>query len=99
MPSSSSHIRHGLYLPVELLDQLRLLAARENKSINKQIEEIIKDWFSLKKAKKAISRKELLKLPIERRHQIMHDQAERLLEHYSENHEFDGGQVDLFEYD
>jgi len=84
---------------VDLLDQLRLLAARENKSINKQIEEIIKDWFALKKEKKVISRKDLLKLPIERRHQILREQAEKLSKHYADTSEFEGGQGDLHEYD
>ena len=79
MTGSATHIRHGLYLPVELLDQLRLLAARENKSINKQIEEIIRDWFPLKKEGKPISRRDLLKLPLERRHQILREQAEKLM--------------------
>ncbi|MFZ2958380.1 MAG: hypothetical protein WA705_15945 [Candidatus Ozemobacteraceae bacterium] len=99
MTSSSSHIRHGLYLPVDLLDQLRLLAQRENKSINKQIEEIIMDWFSIKKESKSISRKDLLKLPLARRHELLQEQAERLVEYYSNNKEFEGGQGDLLEYD
>ena len=99
MPGSATHIRHGLYLPVDLLDQLRLLAQRENKSINKQIEEIIRDWFTIKKESKSISRKELLKLPIERRHELLKIQAQKLATHYSDNRDFEGGQGDFFEYD
>jgi len=99
MPGSVTHIRHGLYLPIDLLDQLRLLAQRENKSINKQIEEIIRDWFSIKKENKSISRKELLKLPIERRHELLKLQAQKLAAHYIDNNEFEGGQGDFFEYD
>lgn len=99
MPGSATHIRHGLYLPIDLLDQLRLLAQRENKSINKQIEEIIRDWFSIKKENKSISRKDLLKLPIERRHELLKLQAQKLAAHYIDNNEFEGGQGDFFEYD
>ena len=99
MPGSATHIRHGLYLPIDLLDQLRLLAQRENKSINKQIEEIIRDWFSIKKENKSISRKELLKLPIDRRHELLKLQAQKLAAHYIDNNEFEGGQGDFFEYD
>jgi hypothetical protein len=99
MANSSTHIRHGLYLPIELLDQLRLLAQRKHKSINKQIEEIIRDWFTLKNEKKTISRKEFLSLPIERRHEQLRNQASKMVCHYTESKEFEGGQGDLFEYD
>ncbi len=99
MSNSATHIRHGLYLPVDLLDQLRLLAQRENKSINKQIEEIIRDWFAIKKENKSISRKELLKLPIERRHELLKLQAQKLATYYTENEDFEGGQGDFFEYE
>jgi len=97
--TSSTHTRHGLYLPLDLLDRIRLLAARENKSINKQIEDILQEWFALKRKKRAMSRKELLSLPIERRHQILREQAEKMKDIYEEQEDPIGGQTDLFEYD
>lgn len=96
MATSPTHVRHGLYLPVDLLDQLRLLAQRENTSINKKIEEIMKDWFSLQKVKKEISRKDLLRLPLDRRHQLLRAQAEKMAEYYSHNIEFEGGYSEAF---
>jgi len=47
--SSSSHVRHGLYLPVDLLNQLRIIAASEKRSINRQIETIIREWLAKEK--------------------------------------------------
>ena len=98
MPNQT-HVRHGLYLPNDLLDQLRLLAQRKRKSINKQIEEILRSWFALKEETREISRKELLQLPLERRHKILEDQAKHMARHYCEDHEFEGGQGDFFEYE
>jgi len=60
---------------------------------------MIRDWFSIKKENKSISRKELLKLPIERRHELLKLQAQKLAAHYIDNNEFEGGQGDFFEYD
>lgn len=97
--SETTHVRHGLYLPVDLLDQLRLLAQRKKKSMNKQIEEIITEWFALKRKTSPVSRKALLKLPLERRHELLREQAKRLRDEYAGESEFAGGQTDLFEYD
>ncbi len=99
MTSSTTKIRHGLYLPVELLDQIRVLADKEGNSINKQIEKIIKDWLASFFSKKEISRKDLLRLPLPRRKEILQAQALKMRSYYLQNNDLEGGEGDLFEYD
>lgn len=99
--STTAHIRHGLYLPVDLLDQLRSVATREGRSINKQIEQMLREWLVMKKDHTALSRREMLRLPIERRRELLEAQAEQLAGYYSKQlAEYSGGQGDpLLEYD
>ena len=47
MSTKADYVRHGLYIPNDLLDQIRILADRENRSINKQLEHILKQWLGL----------------------------------------------------
>ncbi|MGM0600161.1 MAG: hypothetical protein ACQETH_10140 [Candidatus Rifleibacteriota bacterium] len=98
MSSSSSHVRHGVYLPVELLNQLRIVAASEKKSINKQIETIIREWLAKEKKSIKLSRDDLLQLPPEVRESILHLQAKKMKDYYKNNDEFAGSEADLYEY-
>lgn len=98
MNSSSSHVRHGLYLPVELLNQLRIIAASEKRSINRQIETIIREWLAKEKNYIEVSRDDLLLLPFEVRESLLKLQAEKVKQFYVNNHEFEGSEGDLYEY-
>jgi hypothetical protein len=96
--SSSSHVRHGLYLPVDLLNQLRIIAASEKRSINRQIETIIREWLAKEKKNIEISRDDLLMLPLEVRESLLKLQAEKLRQFYVNNKEFEGSEGDLYDY-
>ena len=98
MTGTTTHVRHGLYLPADLLDQIRILANREGKSINKQIEEIIKDWLAHFFAKKNYTKKEILNLPLNRRREILQAQALQMQEYYKGNADLEGGEADFFDY-
>lgn len=99
MRNSTTHSRHGLYIPIELLDQIRVLAQTEKMSINKQIERIIRDWLETHKVEGKISRQALLNFPIERRRTILESQAKVLNEYYRNSCDFTGGEGDFFEYE
>ncbi len=96
---TTTNVRHGLYLPAELLDQIRVLANREGKSINKQIEEIIRDWLGRVRKGKTLSRKDILNLPLNRRRELLEAQAIQIQSHYSSENQIAGGESDFFEYD
>ena len=87
MASSTNCVRHGLYLPVDLLAKIKRIALREKKSINKQLERIITEWFDFQKSKKPeeLSREEFHKLPIWRRRQILADQAAEAAQYYTKS--------------
>ncbi|GAB1355482.1 MAG TPA: Arc family DNA-binding protein [Candidatus Rifleibacterium sp.] len=94
----NTHVRHGLYLPVELLEKLRIVAAREKRSINRQIETIIREWLSGEAAAGELSRDDLLLLSPEVRDSLLCDRAEKMRHYYEHNDEFDGSEGDLYEY-
>jgi len=101
MAPKVDYVRHGLYIPNDLLDQIRIMADRENRSINKQLEHILKQWLVLlnKRNDKKISRKDFLKLPINRRKAILEKQANDISAHYENNSEWQDLQgEDLIEY-
>ncbi len=82
--SSTSHIRHGLHLPVDLLNQVRVFAREENTSVNKHIENIIRDWLARHKPQKDLSRRELLLLPVKTRRAILAEHAAKVRECYAD---------------
>ncbi len=94
----STHIRHGLYLPVELLEKLRIVAAREKQSINRQIETIIREWLAGRKESSELSRDELLLLAPDARESVLRARAEKMQSYYGNNDEFSGSESDLYEY-
>lgn len=96
---TTTNVRHGLYLPAELLDQIRVLACREGKSINKQIEEIIRDWLGRFNKGKALTKREILNLPLNRRRELLEAQAIQVQANYSSNHQISGGESDFIDYD
>lgn len=94
----NTHIRHGLYLPVELLDKLRIIAASEKRSINRQIETIIREWLAKEKKTIELTRDDLLLLSLEVRDNLLRLQAEKMRSYYQNNNEFEGSEGDLYEY-
>jgi len=94
----TSHVRHGLYLPVELLEKLRMIAAAEKRSINRQIETIIREWLAKENKSIELSRDDLLLLPHEVRDSLLRLQAEKMQKFYRNNEEFAGSEGDLYEY-
>ncbi len=94
----TTHVRHGLYLPVELLDKLRMIAAAEKRSINRQIETIIREWLAKENKSIELSRDDLLLLPLEVRDSLLRLQAEKMKKYYRNNDEFAGSEGDLYEY-
>ncbi|MBF0546880.1 MAG: hypothetical protein HQM08_20740 [Candidatus Riflebacteria bacterium] len=101
MSSNSECVRHGLYIPIELLSRIKEIARKEKKSINKKIEMIIQDWFDFQKSKDSskLSREEFHKLPLWRKRQILSEQANNALEHYSKDDDWKQLQGDdIFEY-
>jgi hypothetical protein len=94
----TTHVRHGLYLPVELLEKLRMIAAAEKRSINRQIETIIREWLAKEKKSIELSRDDLLLLPLEVRDSLLRLQAEKMQKYYRDNDEFAGSEGDLYEY-
>jgi hypothetical protein len=94
----TTHVRHGLYLPVELLEKLRMIAAAEKRSINRQIETIIREWLAKENKTIELSRNDLLLLPLEVRDSLLRLQAEKVQKYYRNNDEFAGSEGDLYEY-
>jgi hypothetical protein len=94
----TTHVRHGLYLPVELLEKLRMIAAAEKRSINRQIETIIREWLAKENKSIELSRDDLLLLPHEVRDSLLRLQAEKIQKFYRNNEEFAGSEGDLYEY-
>ncbi|KAF1082866.1 MAG: hypothetical protein GQF41_0633 [Candidatus Rifleibacterium amylolyticum] len=94
----TTHVRHGLYLPVELLEKLRMIAAAEKRSINRQIETIIREWLAKENKTIELSRDDLLLLPLEVRDSLLRLQAEKMQKYYRNNDEFAGSEGDLYEY-
>lgn len=90
MPSNSGCVRHGLYIPFELLKRIKEIARREKKSINKQFEMIIKDWFDFQKSRNPskLSREEFHKLPLWRKREIFSEQANNAKEFYCQDDEW-----------
>ena len=94
----TTHVRHGLYLPAELLEKLRMIAAAEKRSINRQIETIIREWLAKENKSIELSRDDLLLLPHEVRDSLLRLQAEKMQKFYRNNEEFAGSEGDLYEY-
>ncbi len=94
----TTHVRHGLYLPAELLEKLRMIAAAEKRSINRQIETIIREWLAKENKSIELSRDDLLLLPLEVRDSLLRLQAEKMHKYYQNNDEFAGSEGDLYEY-
>jgi len=94
----TTHVRHGLYLPVELLEKLRMIAAAEKRSINRQIETIIREWLAKENKNIELSRDDLLMLPLEVRDSLLRLQAEKMQKYYRNDDEFAGSEGDLYEY-
>lgn len=90
MPSNTGSVRHGLYIPFELLSKIKEIARREKKSINKKIELIIQEWFDFQKSQvpENLTREEFHKLPLWRKRQILTDQANAALSHYQNEDEW-----------
>ena len=101
MPSNSSCVRHGLYIPIDLLSKIKKIAQKEKKSINKKIETIIQEWFDFQKSKdtSTLSREDFHKLPLWRKRQIFAEQANSAIKYYSHDDEWRDLQGDdIFEY-
>lgn len=98
MSNSEKRVRHGLYLSVELLDQVRVAASRENNSLNRQIEKIIAEWAEQQNNSTGFSRKEILNLPLERRRHYLRMQALDIIDYYRKNSDYSGADTDFFDY-
>lgn len=85
MASHTTCVRHGLYLPATLLARIKEIARKGKKSINKQFEDIIREWFELKKAQNPaeLTREEFHRLPLWRKRQILEDQARSAIDQYA----------------
>ncbi len=101
MPNNTGSVRHGLYIPFDLLTKIKEIARKENKSINKKIELIIQEWFDFQKSQTPtdLTREEFHKLPLWRKRQILSDQANAALSYYQSENEWRQFPVDdIHEY-
>jgi hypothetical protein len=96
MTTDSGSVRHGLYIPKDLLLRIKEIAQRERTSINKKIENIIKEWFDLKSSHDitSLTREEFHRLPSWRKKQILAEQAKSALPFYSSSNEWADFPVD-----
>ncbi|NLI76644.1 MAG: hypothetical protein GX442_09400 [Candidatus Riflebacteria bacterium] len=90
MPPTTACVRHGLYIPQDLLARIKEIARREKTSINKKIERIIQEWFDFQKSKDldTLSREEFHRLPAWRKKQILAEQARAALSFYTKENEW-----------
>ena len=90
MTNNTGSVRHGLYIPRELLAKIRETAQREKTSINKKIEKIIQEWFDYQKSKdiKSLSREEFHRLPSWRKREILAQQAEAARPYYQNDNDW-----------
>ena len=101
MPSKTTSVRHGLYIPCDLLSKIKEIARREKKSINKKIESIIQEWFDFQKSKNPsdLTRQDFHKLPLWRKKQILSDQANQALPYYQNENDLKNVPIDdIHEY-